>query len=242
MSVRYPVNEHFATFQGEGLHRGRRAYFIRLQGCDVSCSFCDSASTWHRDFKPDNIPLRTAAEVRQLVTLPARSLVVLTGGEPALHNLDPLLYELHTSAAFEVAIETAGHKPLSSWLDHIALSPKPRFGCRPLLENVRRADEFKLIIEDEQSLSEGLSCLEGRRRGTPVWLHPEWSRAQDPQVLGLIREAVLQADRYLVDGDACLRAGFQMHKLYGVDEASGQARPLVPLGGRRAPAQGARDA
>lgn len=239
--TRYPINEHFATFQGEGLHRGRRAYFVRLQGCDVACSFCDSASTWHRDFKPHNIPLLTAAEVRQLVTLPARSLVVLTGGEPALHNLEPLLDELH-GAAFEIAIETAGHQPLPRWLDHIALSPKPRFGDCPLHENVCRADEFKIIIEDEQSLPEGLACLEGRRPGTPVWLHPEWSRAQDPKVLGLIREAVLQADRHLHDGDACLRAGFQMHKLYGVDEASGQARALVPLGGRRVAAAGGCDA
>src|SRR5690606_10755697 len=53
-AVRYPVHEQFHTWQGEGVHMGRSAYFIRTFGCPVKCPWCDSAGTWH----PDHIPAK----------------------------------------------------------------------------------------------------------------------------------------------------------------------------------------
>jgi len=232
---RYPIHEHFATFQGEGVNVGTRAYFIRLYGCDVRCSFCDSAGTWHRDFKPDNLLQLSAEETADLVTLPIRSLVVITGGEPALHDLTPLCSALHQRGAYRLAIETAGHQPLPRLFDHVALSPKTKFGAQPLPDNVVMASEFKIIVEDEGDIIDGIKAIAAHRRpGTPVWLHPEWSRAQDPKVLHTIRDAVLNGERYLPDPNS-LRAGYQLHKLYAADEMSGAARPPVPLGGRRGP-------
>ena len=50
-----PIHEHFYTFQGEGTHAGRAAYFIRTFGCPVHCPWCDSAGTWHPDYIPEKV-------------------------------------------------------------------------------------------------------------------------------------------------------------------------------------------
>ena len=55
MAELYPVNETFLSWQGEGVHLGRKAFFIRLQGCPVKCAWCDSASTWHPQFVPKQV-------------------------------------------------------------------------------------------------------------------------------------------------------------------------------------------
>jgi 7-carboxy-7-deazaguanine synthase len=44
--IHYPVMEHFYSVQGEGVHTGKPAYFIRLAGCDVGCSWCDVKESW----------------------------------------------------------------------------------------------------------------------------------------------------------------------------------------------------
>ena len=68
MAEVYPVNETFLSWQGEGVHLGRKAFFIRLQGCPVKCAWCDSASTWHPQFVPKQVrkalPAELAAEAR----------------------------------------------------------------------------------------------------------------------------------------------------------------------------------
>lgn len=214
----YTVNEYFYTFQGEGDHMGRASFFVRLQGCDQACVWCDAASTWHKDWKPDNLWKGTANEVADLVGNADR--VVITGGEPCLYDLDTLITALNR----EVAVETAGHKPLPVSPCWITLSPKPD-GKPPLKESVRRADEFKVIVSDDDTLQRGLDCIMQRTPGRSVWLHPEWSKRHDPVVLSLITETVKN-----VGGD--LRAGWQVHKNYFADQKDPRARhDYVPLGG-----------
>ena len=69
MADLYPVNETFLSWQGEGVHLGRKAFFIRLQGCPVKCAWCDSASTWHPQFVPKQVRKETGgrAWVRQII-------------------------------------------------------------------------------------------------------------------------------------------------------------------------------
>ena len=63
MADLYPVNETFLSWQGEGVHLGRKAFFIRLQGCPVKCAWCDSASTWHPQHIPKDLRGGGSAEV-----------------------------------------------------------------------------------------------------------------------------------------------------------------------------------
>src|SRR5215813_14837036 len=140
-----PVMEHFYTLQGEGFHQGRAAYFIRLGGCDVGCVWCDVKESWdankHPQLKIESLKLtvkETPAEI-----------VVITGGEPLMHNLDELTNELH-SAGLKTHIETSGAYPLSGSWDWICLSPK-KFKA-PLPEVLPQANELKVIIFNKTDL------------------------------------------------------------------------------------------
>jgi 7-carboxy-7-deazaguanine synthase len=219
-ATKLPIHEHFYAFQGEGVHTGRAAYFIRLFGCDQKCHFCDAAGTWHPRFKPLGVPLLSPLEVCNLVKAPQGAFVVLTGGEPTLYDLDELITRLQSR--YNVHIETAGHRSIPRGADWVTLSPKP-FAQGPLRESVARASEFKIIVEGRESLREGLKAIESRALGVPVWLHPEWGQHNNPDVLNLISEAV--------KADPSLRAGWQMHKCYHVDSLDRHSREAVPLGG-----------
>uniref|UniRef100_UPI002869BA66 organic radical-activating protein n=1 Tax=Deinococcus sp. TaxID=47478 RepID=UPI002869BA66 len=150
--------------------------------------------------------------------------VVITGGEPILFDLVPLVDALHGMNR-RVHIETSGIAPLRGDIDWVTLSPKP-FGQWPTPEVVARADEVKIIVHDPADIQAGLDTLNGLRDEAVIWLHPEWSKARDrdTDVLNAITEAVKANPR--------LRAGYQMHKLYRADELDvhSDKRP-VPLGG-----------
>ena len=224
--MKYPVYERFYTWQGEGVHLGRAAYFIRLYGCPQACPWCDSAGTWHRDYRPEGVTPMSAEELAQAVRAesPDGAFVVVTGGEPILFDLAPLTAALHALNR-RVHIETSGIAPLRGDLDWVTLSPKP-FGQWPLPEVVARADEVKLIVHEPGDIRAGLETLAGLREGAVIWLHPEWSKARE-------RDAgVLNAITGAVKDDPRLRAGYQMHKLYRADDLDAHSdKRLIPLGG-----------
>ena len=86
-----PVMESFFTIQGEGYYTGTAAYFIRLGGCDVGCSWCDVKESWDMHIHPK-------IQVEKLVEEAQKSacqFVVITGGEPAMHNLHELVENAH---------------------------------------------------------------------------------------------------------------------------------------------------
>src|SRR6186713_2271327 len=101
-----PVMEDFYTLQGEGFHQGKAAYFVRLGGCDVGCVWCDVKDSWNVDAHPK----MTINEIVKTVienTSSKKGLVVITGGEPLMHNLTTLTAALHAEG-FETNIETSG--------------------------------------------------------------------------------------------------------------------------------------
>src|SRR5260221_9897412 len=131
-----PVMERFYTLQGEGFHQGRAAYFIRLSGCDVGCVWCDVKESWDAEKFEKSTVESLIANVKKT---PAE-IVVITGGEPLMHNLDALTNELK-NAGLKAHIETSGAHPLSGSWDWICLSPK-KFKA-PLDEILPHANELK---------------------------------------------------------------------------------------------------
>jgi organic radical activating enzyme len=131
--------EDFYTIQGEGMNTGRAAYFIRLGGCDVECVWCDVKDSWDAN----KHPLLTVSDLLNKVKESPAKLVVITGGEPAMHDLSSLTSVLKENG-FELAIETSGAHALTGEWDWICLSPK-KFKA-PLSENLILANELKVVI------------------------------------------------------------------------------------------------
>lgn len=225
----YQVVERFYTWQGEGCHLGRAAFFIRLYGCPLHCPWCDSAGTWHKDYVPDTIYRMTARELADEAEASTAPFVVLTGGEPAMYDFSDLYSEL-SRRHIALHLETSGAFELRAPVDWLTVSPK--WARLPHESNLLRADEIKVIVEEPSSIEawwEQLGSImqyrEERDDLPTIWLHPEWSRRADTAVLSAITEAVKRYPRRY-------RAGYQLHKLYAadlLDERSAKER--VPLGG-----------
>lgn len=153
------VQEVFYTLQGEGPHAGEPAVFIRLAGCNLACSFCDT------EFE-SGIDKRLTVEqiVTQVKAFPHHQLVVLTGGEPLRQNIKPLLKALSRGEGREavllVQIETAGTlwvPDLERYIElgfvEIVCSPKtPKIN--PLIE--QWCAHFKYVIRAGEQLTDGL--------------------------------------------------------------------------------------
>lgn len=100
----YRVQEIFSTIQGEGPFTGIPAVFVRLAGCNLRCSFCDTdfESNWNNVFTTDELVQR----IKDVGD--GEELVVLTGGEPFLQHLSGLIRALRNAGGPHVQIETAG--------------------------------------------------------------------------------------------------------------------------------------
>lgn len=168
---RLPLVEDFYTIQGEGFHSGKPAYFIRLGGCDVGCSWCDAKYTWN----PLSHPLVATDEIVERAASFEAQAIVITGGEPLLYPLDYLTQRLHEHG-LEIFLETSGSHPLSGNFDWICLSPKRK--QPPLPEAFAAASELKVIIETEDDLRWAEECAAKVGERCMLFMQPEWSRSE----------------------------------------------------------------
>jgi organic radical activating enzyme len=189
--------ESFYTIQGEGFHQGRAAYFIRLGGCDVGCFWCDVKESWDASKHPQ-VAITTLVE--EASKYPGR-LVVITGGEPLLHQLDELTANLQ-QAGFETNMETSGSSPMSGSWNWICLSPK-KFKA-PLPENILLAHELKIIILNKHDLEWAEQYAALVNKDCKLYLQPEWDKAAEvtPMIIDYIKanpkwELSLQVHKYI---------------------------------------------
>ncbi|MBQ3254220.1 MAG: 7-carboxy-7-deazaguanine synthase QueE [Rikenellaceae bacterium] len=168
---RLPLVEDFYTIQGEGFHSGKPAYFIRLGGCDVGCSWCDAKYTWN----PLSHPLVATDEIVERAASFEAQAIVITGGEPLLYPLDYLTERLHEHG-LEIFLETSGSHPLSGEFDWICLSPKRK--QPPLAEAFAVASELKVIVETEEDLRWAEECAAKVGERCMLFMQPEWSRSE----------------------------------------------------------------
>lgn len=127
-SKRILVSEIFHTIQGEGALVGRPTVFVRTGGCDFRCSWCDTLYAVLPEYRNEWRAMDAAAIVNEVLRLSGGHpiLVTLSGGNPALQPLEPLL-ELGQERGLSFALETQGSvaKEWFARLAHLVLSPKP---------------------------------------------------------------------------------------------------------------------
>jgi 7-carboxy-7-deazaguanine synthase len=192
-----PVMESFYTIQGEGFHQGRAAYFIRLGGCDVGCVWCDVKDSWDAGKHP---LINIDDLIFNIKKTPAK-LIVITGGEPLMHDLTDLTKKLQAEG-YETNIETSGSHPLSGSWDWICLSPK-KFKA-PLPEVVPFANELKVVIFNKSDFDWAERYATLVSPNCKLYLQPEWDKAATvtPLLIDYIKdhpqwELSLQIHKYI---------------------------------------------
>ena len=189
--------EHFYTIQGEGFHQGRAAYFIRLGGCDVGCVWCDVKESWDADKHPKF----TVESLQSKVLETPAPLVVITGGEPLMHNLNELTDALQL-AGLETNIETSGAHPLSGSWNWICLSPK-KFKA-PLPEILPLANELKIVVFNQSDFDWAEKYAALVSPDCKLYLQPEWDKSVEitPLIIEYVKqnpqwEMSLQIHKYI---------------------------------------------
>lgn len=201
---RYLVNEVFYTLQGEGVHTGRPAVFVRFSRCNLwsgreqdrataICRFCDTDFT-HAD-SYTLIELVAAIDAAWAGT-DGRRMVVFTGGEPSL-QLDAALVGAVARRGYYVAVETNGTRPLPA-VNWVCVSPKAGTTLA-----VRKGDELKLVYPQDGAAPEDFAWL----RFNTFWLSP----MDGPDLADNTKAAV----EYVLANPAW-RLNVQTHKMIGV--------------------------
>ena len=195
----YPVMERFLTVQGEGAYTGAAAWFIRLGGCDVGCSWCDVKESWDVNAHQHV----TAGTLVDEAVASKAPICVVTGGEPAMHDLTALTEGLQ-AAGIRTHIETSGTHPLTGSWDWVTFSPK-RFKA-PLDAIYAQTDELKVIVVNRQDLEWGREHAAQLEAPARLYFQPEWDR----------REQVLEYTVAFVQENTEWRISLQTHKYLGL--------------------------
>lgn len=200
------ISEIFFSAEGEGLRQGEPTIFVRLSGCNLRCSFCDTKYAWAegRSMTAGQI-LSKIVGIRQGFPV---SWVSLTGGEPLLQDIGPLVRMLRKSG-FRVQVETNGTKPLNFRVDWLTVSPKPP--AYKVSAGLRvKAREVKLVVSRELDLPTLKKIRKMFSPKIPLILQPQsaatWSYRKAWKLY-------LQAIKAGVEN---IRLSSQLHRVYGI--------------------------
>jgi len=174
--VTYPVVETFHSIQGEGAWTGVSAFFIRLGGCDVHCSWCDTKESWNPKLHPQGTVPDLVAEAAAA----SPAIVVITGGEPLMHDLTPLTYALRKSH-LRVHLETSGAHPFSGSFDWVTLSPKTFKPPHPSV--YPHADELKVVVTSAKDIEWAEQESLKVKDFVVKYLQPEWNTPSSPSLV-----------------------------------------------------------
>ncbi len=194
-----PVMEQFYTIQGEGFHQGRAAWFIRLGGCDVGCTWCDVKESW----PPENHPQMSVEEIVEAAVDSGSEICVITGGEPLMYNLRNLTDSLQ-KRGLKTHVETSGAYAMSGAWDWVCFSPK-KFK-QPAADFPALAQELKVIVYNKSDFKWAEEFAGQVSDGCLLFLQPEWSR--EKEMTPLIIEYVKQNPRWQIS--------LQVHKYMNI--------------------------
>ncbi len=198
--VKYPVMETFTSVQGEGVYSGVPSFFIRLAGCDVGCVWCDVKESWDKEKHP---MLSLDSLVEEAVGSGVK-VVIVTGGEPTMHDLAPLTEALR-NVGMRIHLETSGTNKLTGVFDWITFSPK-KFKA-PLKEYFELSSELKVVIFHKSDLTWSQELASQMNERAELFMQPEWDKRDEN--LPLIFDWVLKNPHW--------RVGLQIHKYIGVE-------------------------
>jgi organic radical activating enzyme len=192
-----PLMEDFYTIQGEGFYQGSAAYFIRLGGCDVGCVWCDVKESWDVNAHPSV----SVDIMMERAKTSGTEIVVITGGEPAMHDLTALTQTLKANG-MRTHIETSGVYPLTGQWDWVCFSPKKFKEPHPSV--FVQADELKVIVYNKSDFAWAAEFAAVVRPDCQLYLQPEWSKEKEmlPFIIDYVKanpqwQVSLQVHKYM---------------------------------------------
>lgn len=192
-----PLMEDFYTIQGEGFYQGSAAYFIRLGGCDVGCVWCDVKESWDVNAHPSV----SVDIMMERAKTSGTEIVVITGGEPAMHDLTALTQTLKANG-MRTHIETSGVYPLTGQWDWVCFSPKKFKEPHPSV--FVQADELKVIVYNKSDFAWAEEFAAVVRPDCQLYLQPEWSKEKEmlPFIIDYVKanpqwQVSLQVHKYM---------------------------------------------
>lgn len=216
------VTEIFHSLQGETSLSGVPFTFVRLTGCNLRCTYCDTAYAFQGGEK-----LALADVIARVGKFPAKD-VLLTGGEPLLQKATPKLARLLTDAGYRVSIETHGEAPIGDVVDfcRIVLDVKTpssgmsRGGFKKNLPHLKPSDEVKFVIASPEDYDWAKETIHAHSTSArEILFSPARAAPGQPGEFPGVEPRWL-AERILADGIP-VRMQLQLHKLLWGTEARG---------------------
>jgi len=203
---RLNVNEIFWSAQGEGVRKGISSIFIRLSGCSLGCSYCDSeGARFEGEYSGvDEIIFRIKSEMRKYPS----SQIVITGGEPLEQDISFLVNRLKDDNLY-IAIETNGIHFQDLEIDWWAVSPKDINGFKINDSLWRKISEIKLLVNDNLYIKH-IRAIVKKKEGIPIFLQPQFPEKDRFQKTFGFYEMCIR------EGLENVRLGTQMHRNFGI--------------------------
>lgn len=208
---RLDIQQIFPTMQGEGPFAGVPAIFVRLGGCNLACTFCDTEFESFSPMAVEDILDEVRRQAKGNTVYPAATkLVVITGGEPLRQPIE-LMCQALLDEEFDVQIETNG----TLWRElppqvHVICSPKNPGGkaYAPVRSDVlRRAAAVKFIVSAQM---DGYNSVPEMGQGVSVYVQPMDEQDENKNAANLVQAAKLAAEHgYMLS--------LQTHKIIGVE-------------------------
>ena len=164
--ITLPVTDIFYSLQGEGKLVGTPSIFIRLAGCPVRCSWCDTPKAWNTQ-EAQRVPVN---EIIRFTTKYSAKHIVITGGEPLIHRNTTHLADELTKRKFHITLETAGIVFQKVRCDLLSLSPKlpgtiplpSTFKPAILKRLINQADDYqiKFVVANRRQIDQAVQLLE----------------------------------------------------------------------------------
>lgn len=148
--MKFNISEIFHSIQGEGSRAGRPCVFIRMQGCELRCSWCDTP--YALEIK-ETANLMDSDEILDAIANYNCKLINLTGGEPLIHKNISILIDRLMQEGYEVTIETNGHADISIAESAVRImdlkcpdSGMSKFNNYKNIDYISKKDEIKFVV------------------------------------------------------------------------------------------------
>ena len=218
----FQVVETFVSINGEGKKAGRLAMFLRLKGCNLNCSYCDTR--WANEKKAP-CELLTSKQITDRILEAGVSLVTLTGGEPLLdENIGELIGSILMLPQVELEVETNGSVPIRCYKERDARfsvtmdyklpsSYMEEAMCLENMEYLRPWDVVKFVIGSREDLlrAEEMTQRYDLCGKAIVYFSPVFDAIEPEEIVEFMKERHLNKVRFQI----------QMHKVVWDPEKTG---------------------